>query len=185
MKTLFSALLFLSLIAVSCSKSTPGTESQPGENPPVAPPVTPPPTPPLGNPVAYGVNKDVMLQLINNVRAQGCNCGNVAMPPVAPLTWNDQLSKAAYNHSNDMFTNNFFSHTGTGNTNVGQRVTAQGYTWQTVGENIALGNHTEQSVMNAWLNSPGHCSNIMYSGFKDVGFGKQGNYWTQVFAARP
>jgi uncharacterized protein YkwD len=134
--------------------------------------------------MVFGVNKTVLLQLINNVRQTGCNCGSSAMPPVAPLTWNDQLGKAAYEHSKDMHANNFFSHTGTGGTTVGQRVTAQGYVWRTVGENIAWGYSGEQAVINGWLGSTGHCRNIMNGSFKDVGLGREGSYWTQVFGAK-
>ena len=49
-------------------------------------------------------------------------------------------------------------------------------------ENIANGYASEQSVMNGWLGSEGHCKNIMNGSFKEMGAGREGNYWTQILA---
>lgn len=134
--------------------------------------------------VAYNVNTFIMLGLVNEVRTKGCTCGATAMPSVPELSWNDLLAKAAYDHSNDMKANDYFSHTGIGNTTPGDRISAVGYNWRVYGENIALGQTTEQMVMNSWLSSEGHCKNIMNKNFKDIGSGRSGNYWTQVFGAK-
>jgi len=124
------------------------------------------------------------LQLVNDVRKKGCICGSTVMPPVGVVAWNDQLAKAAYGHSVDMNTHDYFSHTGLDGSTPGQRITAEGYRWSAYGENIAEGYSTEQIVMNAWLSSEGHCKNIMDGGFKDMGVGRDGNYWTQDFGSR-
>ena len=100
------------------------------------------------------------------------------------VTWNDKLAKAAYDHSVDMKLNDYFSHTGLNGSNPGQRITAAGYIWKTYGENIANGYASEQAVMNGWLGSEGHCKNIMNGSFKEMGAGREGNYWTQIFGAR-
>lgn len=133
---------------------------------------------------AYGVKAADILDMVNEVRKAGCNCGAKYMPPVAELTWNDALAKAAYGHSEDMKKNNFFSHDGSDKSKPGGRITAAGYSWITYGENIALGQTTERVVMNSWLKSEGHCKNIMNAGFKEMGVGRIDNYWTQVFAAK-
>ena len=39
------------------------------------------------------------------------------------------------------------------------------------GENIACGSTTASGVMNVWMNSEGHKSNILRSGFKSIGIG--------------
>ncbi|HEX5024980.1 MAG TPA: CAP domain-containing protein [Agriterribacter sp.] len=134
--------------------------------------------------IAYNLNAGVMLDMINEVRTSGCTCGSTVMPSVAALAWNDQLAKAAYDHSKDMEVNNYFSHVSGNNETTGDRITAAGYNWRAYGENIALGQTTEQIVMNSWLNSEGHCKNIMNKSFKDIGAGRSGNYWTQVFGAK-
>ncbi|MBR2748908.1 MAG: cell wall-binding repeat-containing protein [Firmicutes bacterium] len=53
------------------------------------------------------------------------------------------------------------------------------------GENIAFGANTSQSVMDMWMNSPGHKGNILDPDFKGIGVGvvKYNNayYWVQCF----
>jgi uncharacterized protein YkwD len=136
------------------------------------------------NGVVYNVNKSTLLQLVNNARQTGCTCGTTVMPPVAAVTWNDELAKAADDHSVDMKTKNYFSHTGSDGSDPGVRITAVGYSWQAYGENIALGYADEQAVMNGWLNSEGHCKNIMNAGFVEMGAAREADYWTQDFGKK-
>lgn len=55
----------------------------------------------------------------------------------------------------------------------------------TAGENIAAGYPTPSSVMDGWMNSPGHRSNILNPDFKRLGVGiyvDNGRYyWVQLF----
>lgn len=55
------------------------------------------------------------------------------------------------------------------------------------GENIAMGYGTPESVMNGWMNSPGHRRNILSQNFKSIGVGcyKSGGktYWVQIFVS--
>jgi len=134
--------------------------------------------------IVYNVNKTILLQLVNDVRNKGCTCGTIAMPPVGIVVWNDQLAKAAYDHSVEMNMHDYFSHTALDGSSPGQRITAAGYHWSSYGENIANGYPNEQAVMNAWLGSEGHCKNIMNGGYRDMGVGRDGNYWTQDFASK-
>jgi len=141
-------------------------------------------TPGNNSTLVYNVDKATMLQLVNEVRATGCTCGTTNMPAVAAVTWNDVLAKAAYDHSVDMKTNNYFSHTGLDGSSPGDRLQAAGYNWQAYGENIAAGYSSEEAVMDAWLHSEGHCKNIMSADFREMGAGREGNYWTQDFGTR-
>lgn len=57
------------------------------------------------------------------------------------------------------------------------------------GENIAAGQQTPQDVMNSWMNSPGHRSNILNPNYTTIGVGfakggAYGTYWTQQFIRR-
>lgn len=130
------------------------------------------------------VNQAILLQLVNNVRQSGCTCGSDAMPPVPTLTWNSRLETAAFNHSSEMYTNNYFNHVGLNGSSAGDRITAAGYTWRTYGENIAKGYSTEQSVVDGWIKSEGHCKNIMNGNFREMGVGRVDSYWTQVFGVQ-
>lgn len=131
-----------------------------------------------------------MLQLINDARAQARYCGRTEFEATRSLKWNATLTDAARKHSADMATHNFFSHTGSDGSTASQRVTAEGYAWRTVGENIAAGRETAAQTVSDWLDSPGHCRNIMNPGFTEVSVtcvedngAEYKRYWTNVLAA--
>jgi hypothetical protein len=123
-----------------------------------------------------------VLDLVNRDRsAQG----------LGTLNGDSRLHDAARSHSQDMAANNFFSHTGTGGTNAGDRIAAEGYAATAWGENIAAGFPTAESVVAAWLDSPGHRDNMRNGLFTDAGIGyiEAGanadfdTYWTLGLAA--
>jgi uncharacterized protein YkwD len=140
-------------------------------------------TPVITTTVTTNLDNAALLKLVNNVRATGCNCGTTAMPAVAPLTWNEILAKSSLIHSTDMNATGQFIHNSSDGTSFSDRITAAGYKWRTVGENIAAGQKTEQQVFTDWLNSEGHCKNMMNGSFKDMGAAWVGTYWTQDFGA--
>ena len=127
---------------------------------------------------------------VNRARAQARTCGTQAFAPAPPVSWNQQLGLAALGHSTNMAEGHYFSHTEKNGSQPADRVTRAGYAWRLVGENIASGNRTPQDAVQAWLDSPGHCANIMNPGFMEMGAAyaiNPGNenrtpYWTQVFA---
>jgi uncharacterized protein YkwD len=133
---------------------------------------------------ATGVDEAKLLQLVNTLRQEGCTCGNTVMSAVPPLVWNNLLAKAAYDHSKDMNQNNYFSHTSKDGRNPAQRISAVGYNWTSYGENIAWGYPSEEAVIDGWRKSEGHCKNMMSSNFTEMGVGRSGDYWTQVFGRR-
>ncbi|HYO54037.1 CAP domain-containing protein [Archangium sp.] len=131
-----------------------------------------------------------VLTLVNQRRAAGATCGGVYKPPVPALGLDTRLRCAARKHSKDMGLNNFFSHTGLNGSTPWQRITSAGYTYSYAGENIAAGNSTPSAVVTSWMNSTGHCNNIMSPNFKHLGVGyyyragsTYGHYWTQDFGA--
>lgn len=130
-----------------------------------------------------------MLAQINAARAASRMCGTDSYAATTQVQWNCSLEQAALAHSSDMETNNFFSHTGSDGLQVSDRVNATNYSWMAVGENIAAGQATVSQVMQGWLNSPGHCRNIMSTSYTEVGTSLVNSttadyptYWTQVFA---
>ncbi|MEW2529174.1 sigma-70 family RNA polymerase sigma factor [Streptomyces sp. NPDC047071] len=138
-------------------------------------PTTKKPAPPAPS----GSKAQQVLSLVNAERAKA-GCG--------PLTHNSKLATAAQRHSADMRSRNYFDHTSPDGTDPGQRITAAGYKWSTYGENIARGQQTAASVMDAWMNSEGHRANILNCSFKELGTGVEegegGPWWTQNFGAR-
>ena len=132
----------------------------------------------------FNVDAQELVKLVNEYRTQGCTCGNEQMPAVGTITWNETFAKTAYLHSKDMNDKNYFSHTGKDGSSAGERLERQGYDWRTYGENIAEGYTTEKSVIEGWIDSEGHCRNIMNPNFQEMGLGRESNYWTQVFGAK-
>lgn len=107
------------------------------------------------------------------------------------LAWDDRLFAAARAHSDDMATQDYFSHTSLDGRTPGDRITAAGYPWNACGENIAAGYSTPEAAMQAWMNSPGHRANILSSTFCDIGVGyayapptTYQHYWTQDFGRK-
>lgn len=130
------------------------------------------------------INKNELLNLVNELRSKGCNCGSIAMPPVKKLNWDYQLERAALLHSIDMNTNSYFDHVSIDGSTYADRINGTSYQGSPGGENIAYGYPDEQSVFNGWRNSSGHCLNMMNAGFTDIAVGRSGNYWTMVFGKK-
>ena len=80
-----------------------------------------------------------------------------------------------------------FSHTRPDGRNCFTILDDNAVVYMTCGENIAAGQQTEEEVMNAWLNSPGHRANILNGAFHKVGLGfydagdAYGRYWVTIF----
>jgi uncharacterized protein YkwD len=133
--------------------------------------------------------EDQVLALVNERRASGATCGGTFYPTVAPLTVDPHLRAAARDHSQDMATNNYFSHTSQDGRTFDQRIWQSGYTGGfPLGENIAAGASSAQAVVDGWMSSSGHCRNIMNGSFRVIGIGYAFNqsssyrhYWTQSF----
>lgn len=132
-----------------------------------------------------------ILEAVNAARARGWTCGDRYYGPAPALAWNRALGDAALAHSLDMARQRYFSHQGRDGREVGARAERAGYRWRRVGENIAAGQETAEEVVRGWLDSPGHCANIMSPDFNEMGAGYAINaaheagaraYWTQVFA---
>lgn len=113
-----------------------------------------------------------MLTAVNAVRAQSKTCGSTTYPAAPALALNSKLINAAEGHAADMAAKNYFSHTSLDGTAFSTRITNAGYSWSTVGENIAAGYSTITATVGGWYASAGHCANFMNKNFVQVGFGK-------------
>ncbi len=134
--------------------------------------------------------KREMLDLINTVRGEPRQCGGERFGAAPPVDWDEQLQHAASAHSNAMAQAGFFSHTGPEGDTPWERVEAAGYAARATGENIAAGYSESNGVVETWLESPGHCANLMRPEFTEVGVAcsrepdsEYGTYWTLKLAA--
>ena len=165
--------------AAHTSSSTSATElsSEPVEGAPVEQP---------------NYSRDAILAAVNKVRAQGRKCGDTFYPAVGPLRWSRLLEQSALKHSKNMADKQFFEHTDPQGRTPQDRILGGGYVGSATGENIAA-YYTDNpdKVLEAWVKSPGHCANLMYSDYTEFGLGvyflpydKSKKYlrlWTQNF----
>lgn len=123
---------------------------------------------PVGRVLDYSTSMSVS-GLLSNSNAQRSGSG------VNGLSLNDKLNAAAQAKANDMATRNYWSH----NTPEGEPpwifVSAQGYAYQKLGENLAAGFENEGAVVNGWMSSAPHRENLINSAYSEVGFGFANN----------
>jgi uncharacterized protein YkwD len=129
------------------------------------------------------------LQLVNEARARGSRCGERSFGPAPPVKLSGTLAGVALGHAADMAQHNYFEHEDLAGHSPADRVRAVGYPEKLVGENIAYGPKTAEEVVQGWLDSPGHCENIMDPRFAEMGIAyaagrasKRGLYWVQLLA---
>ena len=131
-----------------------------------------------------------VFELLNEARSEARNCGVLRFPAVRKLERNAKLDRAARKFAHQMADEKFFGHISPNGDTPTIRALAEGYL-RGVGENIAAGYAKPAAVMNGWLNSPGHCANLMRGDYLHVGLGfavpREGqsapfsDYWVQDF----
>ena len=176
------AALVLPLAA--CNLST-GMRASGGETAPTSPPSEPP----------SELHGTAAVQALNAIRSDARDCGGEFMPAVADVGWSDALEDAAQGHSDDLAENlhDSLSHTGSDGLGAGERIANVGYNAAAWAENIAAGTSydTVDAVMAGWLDSPGHCRNLMNPNVTEIGLAlttaaetRYRHYWT-LKLARP
>jgi|HigsolmetaAR203D_1030402.scaffolds.fasta_scaffold00173_34 uncharacterized YkwD family protein/spore coat assembly protein SafA len=118
-----------------------------------------------------------VVELVNQKRAAN---------GLKPLKLNWELARVARYKSADMRDRNYFSHNSPTYGSPFDMIKAFGISYSAAAENIAAGQATAQAVMNSWMNSPSHRSNILSANYTEIGVGyakggSYGHYWTQMF----
>jgi uncharacterized protein YkwD len=130
-----------------------------------------------------------VVELVNAARSEGRRCGSKRFAAAPPLRISRPLSNAAADHARDMARKNYFDHRGSNGSQPKDRVLRAGYEPRLSGENIAFGPESAEEVVAGWLDSPGHCANIMEPRFEHIGVGiatgrkRNRIYWVQTFGA--
>ena len=160
----------------------------------IAPPILAAPVPespraPVSPAVTAAALAAHVLELVNDVRSRGTRCGERLFAPAPPVALSGTLANVAFGHAADMAEHDYFEHRDLNGNSPADRVRAVGYREKLVGENIAYGPKSVEEVVQGWLESPGHCENIMDPRFAEMGIayaagrsGRHGLYWVQVFA---
>ena len=125
----------------------------------------------------YADFQNQVLELVNHERtSRGLNA----------LTMDTALNKTATLKSEDMANLGYFDHTSPTYGSPFDMMKQFGISYQSAGENIAMGQTSPEQVMTGWMNSEGHRANILNSSFTKIGIGIAQNsngqyYWTQQF----
>jgi uncharacterized protein YkwD len=112
-----------------------------------------------------------------------------------PVTLEAGLSAAAMAHASDMAGSGYFAHRSPDGRDVGDRARRFGYRYRAIGENLAAGQMTPDSVVQGWTDSPGHAGIMFDPAFRDLGIGylpgpvvepgrALGQIWVAVFGTR-
>lgn len=110
-----------------------------------------------------------------------------------PLTINPLLQEAAQMKADDMAAKGYFAHVSPDGTTPWDWMQKADYKYSYAGENLAVNFVDSSDVMNAWMESPSHRSNILDAHFTELGVGiAQGKYngkdaifVVQMFGAPP
>jgi uncharacterized protein YkwD len=139
--------------------------------------------------------EEEVLLLVNEARSEPADCGEEGVFQAAgPLVMDPVLRCSARLHSLDMFERRFFNHTNPDGKDPFERMAAAGFHGSGAAENIAVGQTSPAQVTQSWLDSDGHCSNVMRRSYTLLGvgyhpgLGKRGlgsNFWTENFGAPP
>jgi len=112
--------------------------------------------------------ESLVLEQVNAVRATR---------GLEPLSLSRDLSRAAVAHSRSMATFGFFAHESRDGSSFSERLRRfygpRSGTW-TVGENLAVfggPTPTADSIVAAWMGSPGHRANLLRVSFREAGVG--------------
>ena len=135
----------------------------------------------------YAIDQSKLLDMINAVNAYRAASGGMSAYPVNP-----QLAKAAQTQANDMACNSLTDHTGSNGSTVESRVTATGYNFSFVRENVYNSNPplSGQDVVNKWIHDTTNTSNnlnLVSDTATEFGVGyaffNNSGYYVIVFAA--
>ncbi|HUG39808.1 MAG TPA: CAP domain-containing protein [Longimicrobiales bacterium] len=109
-----------------------------------------------------------------------------------PLAIEERLVRAALAHTADQAGRGAagVGHVGSDGSAPGDRLTAAGYTWRLVAENVAAGIPSAEAVVAGWMDSPPHRATILSPDAVHAGVGYvyrldggPSHYWTLVVAA--
>ena len=118
-----------------------------------------------------------VIRLVNEIRKEN---------GLKALTYDWELGRVARYKSQDMKDNKYFAHNSPVYGTPFQMIKNFGISYRSAGEYIAKGYATPQAVVNGWMNSSGHRTNILNASYTHIGVGyvAGGNYWTQMFISK-
>ncbi|MCG8421568.1 MAG: CAP domain-containing protein [Proteobacteria bacterium] len=129
--------------------------------------------------------EDALVDEINRRRRAGAICGSLGyFLPTRPLAVDTRLRCAARAHSADMAERGFVGHRNPDGEDYVVRARRAGFRASYIGENLAAHLREPAVVVRGFLDSDGHCANLMDPAFRFIGVGlheDQSAFWTVLF----
>ncbi len=98
----------------------------------------------------------------------------------AELKWDSKVAAIAVDHTADMVSRHFFSHTNPDEKGPSERLQESRLGFSSAAENLVRGAKTAREAFDAWLRSPGHRRNMLDNRFTRHGVGRVEDRWTHV-----
>jgi len=95
-----------------------------------------------------------------------------------PLSWNNDLQRAASAHSTNMAQHHILSHSSSSGVAWSTRIRWYGYRGSWIGENLAVGLFKPYKVFSMWVASAPHRANLLCSHFSTAGIGVVMGTWS-------
>lgn len=109
---------------------------------------------------ATNITVEKILNLVNQERIKA---------NLSPLKLSPELSTAATQKADDMFSKDYWAHVSPTGTTPWQFITSTGYSYLYAGENLAKDFLTSEETVRAWMNSPTHRANILKPEYLEIG----------------
>ncbi|KAJ2376193.1 hypothetical protein IW150_002121 [Coemansia sp. RSA 2607] len=114
-----------------------------------------------------------MLCMVNNLRkAKG----------LVPVVYHGQLLRLAQSHAQFQSRYRVVTHADNAG-QIGDRLSALGFQWEVLVENVGAGVDDDTEIVNAWAKSPNHLHNILNPDVRFMGVDVSSGYWVQDFAS--
>ncbi len=125
------------------------------------------------NPIVEGHKKAVLAVATDVTQTSLLDATNSARKDngASKLVLNSLLVRAAQNKAEDMVARNYWSHVTPDGKQPWAFVAAVGYDYEKAGENLAFGFDKSSDVVDGWMNSQAHRTNMLNKDFTEVGFG--------------
>ena len=133
---------------------------------------------------------DAVLLPLNALRAQGAVCGaRGAFPAATAVHWDTTLEAMARRHAQWLVSVGELRHHNAAGQTLAGRASAAGYRYAHIGENLAHGQRTLDTVLRAWVGSETHCTTLFGATYTDAALAcevaAEGRPWWVMVRARP
>ncbi|KAJ2218993.1 hypothetical protein FB645_000654 [Coemansia sp. IMI 203386] len=101
---------------------------------------------------------------------------------LVPVVYHGQLLQLARRHAQFQSEYRVVTHADNGG-RIGDRLSALGFSWNVILENVGAGANEDSEIIDAWAKSPGHLANILNPDARFMGAAVSNGFWVQDFAS--